>query len=130
MEIYLSIFALAFLILLFSNFYIFAKLRNTNKKVKELNSRLTTVSGSVEYIKGVELDFSSLEDKCKDEIEQMQIQVETIFNKVTEEIDKQGKDIEELETKVEELSGLEGKMEDEMEAKIEEKMEELEEKNK
>ncbi|MEI7891368.1 MAG: hypothetical protein WCI36_05380 [bacterium] len=130
MEIYFSILAVAFLALLVVNFYLFAKVKSISKKFKDLNSRMTTIGGDIEFVKGVELDFSVLEDKCKDEIEQMQIQVETIFNKVTEEIDNHGKTIEELETKIEELEKLEEQMKDEIEAKIDEKLEELDEKNK
>ncbi len=104
MELYISISAVGFLVLLMVNFYLFAKVENLRKKIKDVNSKMITMSGNIEFMKGVELDFSVLEDKCKDEIEQIQIQVENIFNKVNEEIENQSNDIEELELKVEELS--------------------------
>ncbi len=129
MELYLSILAVAFMILLLVNFYLLATVKSLSKKFKELGSKLALATGSIEYIKGIELDVSVLEDKFKDEIEQLQVQIENVSNKVTEEIDNQDKSIEELKSEVEDLGELEGKIEDEIETKVEEKMKEFDEKN-
>ncbi|NTW27665.1 MAG: hypothetical protein HGA36_05035 [Candidatus Moranbacteria bacterium] len=130
MEIYLSFFAVAFIVLLAVNLSLFLKVRSMSKKFKNVNSKLTTLGGNMEYIKGIELDFSSLEEKMRDEMEQLENRTNDNFTEIEKTVDEHEEEIEELKEKVEELEKAEEQIEDKIETKIDEKMEEFNEKNK
>ena len=125
MEIFISILGIAFLVAVAVNFWLFSKIASLNKKFKSLKSKIDDIDDGVKYIKGIELDFSSLEEKFKDEMEQFENQTDDNFTEMGILIERQEEEIEELKSKVEELEKLKEEIDDDIDAKIEEKMEEL-----
>ena len=128
MELYLSSFAVAFMVVLLVIFYLFAKVSHLGKKFDEIDSKIKGVNENTNYIKGIELDFSTLEEKMKDEMEQLENQANDNLTEIEKVIDEHEEEIKELKSKVEELEKAEEQMKDEIEAKIEEKLEDVDEK--
>ena len=127
MEIYISILGIALLVAASVNFWLFSKIASLNKKFKGLKLKIDVINDGVKYIKGIELDFSSLEEKFKDELEQLENQTADNFTEIETTIEEQEAEIEELKLKVEELEKSEEEMKDDIDAKIKEKLEELKE---
>ncbi len=128
MESYLSILGVALLVAIGVNSWLFSKIVSLNKKFKGLKSKIDVIRNDLKYIKGLELDFSSLEEKFKDELEQFGNQTADNFTELEQVVDEHAEVIEELKLKVEELEKAKEEIKDDIDAKIEEKIEELKEK--
>jgi hypothetical protein len=63
MEIFALIFVLAFGVLLVVNFLLYKKVTGMRRRIKEMYEKMKTMSANIDYIQGIELDFSSLEEK-------------------------------------------------------------------
>lgn len=111
METLIAFIALAAVVLLGIIIWLLRKVVGMKKQVDELYAEIKTMDSDIKYMKGLELDFSSLEDKNKD-AEQMSTEMINTLSEIVEEVNRQKDTIKELEEKVEELERQKDKLEE------------------
>jgi septal ring factor EnvC (AmiA/AmiB activator) len=108
------------IILLGIIWFFMRKVRRLELRLNKIMKMFETLGADIRQIKGIELDFSVLEDQIEEKGEQLMSQIRQEYGQLESDIENLEKEVEDVNAEMEEIDKRLGETEDKLEAKDEE----------
>jgi len=108
------------IILLGIIWFFMRKVRRLETRLNKIMKMFETLGADIRQIKGIELDFSSLEDQIKEKEEEIMSQMMQKYGQLESDIENLENEMKDINAKMEEIDKRLDETEDKLEAKDEE----------